>query len=386
MKVMVSGCFDLFHAGHVEFLRRAAEFGRLYVCLGSDETIRSLKGRYPVCNERQRAEVVGAIRWVHDVCIGSGSGWLDFEPEMKANRPDVFVVNDDGDRAEKRRFCESLGVAYEVLRRTPRKGIDAISSSAIRDAMPFPYRVEIVGGWLDQPFVSRLHPGPVVVASVEADERFTQYTGLAGSSRQTAIDLWGGVLPSGDAVRNARVLFACDNAPGISPHVSGSQDHLGLLLAGVNRLDYSGDYWPQSITSIVDESTLSWLESVLSLVPLGIRSRDYDPLRGRRITKSSARRLAEAADDCWEAICKKDAQRLGRALNTSLGAQLAMFPSMMPREVARDVESVTSGCLGAKMTGAGGGGYLLGVGIVSQHAVPIRIRRPKSAIATHEWV
>ena len=38
-KVFVSGCYDLLHSGHVEFFRQAAQYGDLYVGIGSDETI-----------------------------------------------------------------------------------------------------------------------------------------------------------------------------------------------------------------------------------------------------------------------------------------------------------------------------------------------------------
>ena len=38
-KVFVSGCYDLLHSGHVEFFRQAAEYGDLYVGIGSDATI-----------------------------------------------------------------------------------------------------------------------------------------------------------------------------------------------------------------------------------------------------------------------------------------------------------------------------------------------------------
>ena len=38
-KVFVSGCYDLLHSGHVEFFRQAAQYGELYVGIGSDKTI-----------------------------------------------------------------------------------------------------------------------------------------------------------------------------------------------------------------------------------------------------------------------------------------------------------------------------------------------------------
>ena len=43
-KVFVSGCFDLLHSGHIAFLETAAQFGDVYVCIGSDNTVKDLKG------------------------------------------------------------------------------------------------------------------------------------------------------------------------------------------------------------------------------------------------------------------------------------------------------------------------------------------------------
>ncbi|HPB14265.1 MAG TPA: adenylyltransferase/cytidyltransferase family protein, partial [Bacteroidales bacterium] len=44
-KVFVSGCFDMVHSGHIAFLQEASQYGDLYIGLGSDKTIRELKGR-----------------------------------------------------------------------------------------------------------------------------------------------------------------------------------------------------------------------------------------------------------------------------------------------------------------------------------------------------
>ena len=105
-KVFVSGCFDLMHSGHVFFFERAAAYGDLYVAIGSDKTIRELKKREPVCHEDERLYLVSSVRFVHRAFIGSGSGMLDFLPELDIVRPDVFVVNEDGATEEKRRLCE----------------------------------------------------------------------------------------------------------------------------------------------------------------------------------------------------------------------------------------------------------------------------------------
>ena len=134
-KVFVSGCYDLLHSGHVEFFRQAAEYGDLYVGIGSDATIMELKHHKTMFPEDERLFMVKAIRYVHDACINRGSGFLDFTPTVDAIRPDIFVVNEDGSSEDKRRFCEERGIEYVVLQRVPAEGLTARSSTNIKAAI-----------------------------------------------------------------------------------------------------------------------------------------------------------------------------------------------------------------------------------------------------------
>ena len=131
-KVLVSGCFDMLHSGHVEFFQRAAACGdELVVALGSDKTIFDLKGRLPVNSESERRFMVQNVSCVHQALISNGSGYFDFEPELRTLRPDVFVVNEDGNTPDKRRLVESLGIEYVVLQRTPHDGLHPRSTTAL---------------------------------------------------------------------------------------------------------------------------------------------------------------------------------------------------------------------------------------------------------------
>lgn len=132
-KVVVTGCYDWLHSGHVRFFEEAAEYGDLYVIVGSDANVRLLKGEgHPQFSEQERCYMVGAIRHVHRAMISTGRGWLDAEPEIAAIRPDLYIVNEDGDRPEKRAFCESRGIEYRVLRRLPREGLPRRQSTDLR--------------------------------------------------------------------------------------------------------------------------------------------------------------------------------------------------------------------------------------------------------------
>ena len=108
-KVFVSGCFDMLHSGHVAFLQEASQYGDLYVGLGSDKTIRELKGRETINSEEERVFMIKALDCVQKVIVNRGSGLMDFSDEMKVLKPDIFIVNEDGHTPAKENLCKELG-------------------------------------------------------------------------------------------------------------------------------------------------------------------------------------------------------------------------------------------------------------------------------------
>ncbi len=357
-KVFVSGCFDLLHSGHVAFLEEAAQYGDLYVALGSDKTVYDLKGRVPVNNEDERLYMMQALSFVKQAFISQGSGMLDFLEEFKAIQPDVFLVNEDGHLLAKQKLCEELGVAYHVLRREPRSGLAARSTTRLRTVVTMPFRIDVAGGWLDQPFVSKYHPGPVITVSIEPTIEFNDRSGMASSTRRKAIDLWGPRLPAGDPAKLAKMLFCWDNPPG-TPYVSGSQDTIGIVFPGLNISHYDGKYWPERIETVHDEETLQFIEQALYLVPLGPRGPEYDVLSQTVINAENAKALADAAIGCWDAILRHDIRDFGRYFKDSFHGQIRMFPLMMNDMVAEIIDQYRDKALGWKLSGAGGGGYLI---------------------------
>jgi cytidyltransferase-like protein len=369
-RVLVSGCFDLLHSGHVAFLRSAAEHGELHVCIGSDRTIHGIKGRWTVNDEDERRYMLAALACVHAVHIGSGSGLLDFLPELEHVKPDVFVVNSDGHSPEKAALCAAKGVRYVVLERNPHTGLKARSTTALREACTIPYRLDLAGGWLDQPFVSQHHPGSVLTISLEPTHDFNARSGMSSSTREKAIALWRTSLPHGDRELQARLLFSFENSPGTT-EISGSQDSIGIVYPGLNRLHYAGGYWPERIDSIHDEAVLRFIEEHLYLVPLGPRSDDYSVLKDTRVDATGAKALADAADACWNAVQLRDAAAFGAAIRASFEAQVAMFPHMVDEAIRQRIEAYRSRALGWKLSGAGGGGYLV---LVATTAIPDALR------------
>lgn len=374
-KVFVSGCFDLLHSGHVAFLQEAARYGDVYVALGSDATVYDLKGRVPINNEHERRYMLGALGCVKEAFVSTGSGMLDFENELRAIQPDMFIVNADGNIPQKKALCDALGIEYVVLEREPHTGLPPRSSTSLRAVDRMPYRIDLAGGWLDQPFVSKLHPGPVLTISLEPTIAFNERSGMATSTRNKALELWGPRLPPGSPEKLAKVLFSYDNPPGTS-EISGSQDSIGIVFPGLARAHYASEYWPTHIDHLRSELTLQFIERALYLVPLGPREAGYNPLAVQNLTVENAKALADAANGCWDAILEHDIQAFGLHLRRGFEAQVALFPEMISDEICRLIDQYRDVAYGWKLSGAGGGGYVI---LVSEtpikDAVRVSIRR-----------
>ena len=357
-KVMVSGCYDLLHAGHIAFFKTASTYGKLHVFVGQDENIKYLKGKAPYFSQEERKYMVGAVKYVEKAYVASGSGMLDFEPDMKLLKPDIFIVNKDGYTPDKKRICEENGVELVVLERIPEEGLPARSSSSSKKELKFPYRICLAGGWMDQPWVSEVHAGSVVVAQIWPAVGFNDRSGMATSSRKVGIELWGDQLPAGDPVRNAKLLFGAENPPG-SDYISGSQDQIGLLVPGISRLDYNGSYWPAQIERTTDREICDWLSQVLHLVPLQPRPEGYDPVEKKNLDPRLVKRLGDSGVNCYEAILKKDVKLLGEAMKETFIVWSEMLPCTVPPWVMEELKTNYFSRYSGAVTSGSGGGYIV---------------------------
>jgi hypothetical protein len=242
-----------------------------------------------------------------------------------------------------------------------------------KPATGFPYRVALAGGWIDQPWVSKICPGAMVVVSIHPTVDFQGRAGMATSSRKVALELWGGRIPEGDPIRMAQLLFGAENPPGAA-YVSGSQDHIGLLVPGISRLYYAGKYWPDEIESTRDPETCRWLERVLQLVPLKPRPPEYNPLEKKNLDPRWIRRLGESGELCFRSILNHDVAALGESLTRGLQAWSHILPRTVPDSTLRELERYKNHP-GGTFSGAGGGYLLLASSRSIKGAFRIKIRR-----------
>ena len=400
-KVFVSGCYDLLHSGHVEFFRQAAEYGDLYVGIGSDATVLHYKNHKTLYPEQERLFMVKSIRYVKDAFINQGDGVMDFIPTVEEVKPDIFVVNADGSSPEKEQFCKERGIEYVVLQRTPAEGLTARSSTDLKAATSeLPTRLDLAGTWIDQPYVSCYAPGWAITISLEPTFEIRERCGLSTSTRNMIKKIWPVKLPDMDPEMLAKLVFCFENDPERSDGViSGAQDSIGICVPGLCRHYYNNCFWPEKIESCYDEDILSWLEKHLVMIPMEPRLPGCSVVEGKDITETKVKALAKAADDCWNAIMAKDLKAFAATFKASFEAQVAMFPGMlnpsleMKYESSESVErmesipkvidlwSLVPSVLAWKMPGAGGGGYLACVVEdaerfvnENQHGNPIRLR------------
>jgi hypothetical protein len=239
-----------------------------------------------------------------------------------------------------------------------------------------PYRLALAGGWIDQPFVSRHNPTPpgsMVVVNVEPTFRFMDRAGICGSTREVARRIWNDRLPNRNPADLVRELYAAENHGKRDP--SGSQDMIGLIYPGINRLDYDfavhGGVFPAHIESLNNQRIARWLESVLHILPVTPRPNGYTPLGKKNLDPKWIARLGKTGADCFDAIRRMNVAALGKPLNECMKCWETILPgTVCHRTLMMDLVGLLkfyqAHYPGAMYSGCGGG-YLL---VVSERPVP----------------
>ena len=231
-----------------------------------------------------------------------------------------------------------------------------------------PNRLQLAGGWIDQPFISRHNPKPpgsMVVVQIEPDFRPMDRSGIASGTRHIAMKLWKGKLPKRPPEELVRELYDAENHGKKNP--SGSQDMIGLVYPGVNRLDYDfkihGGVFTSHIESCNEIKVARWLEKVLHLIPIEPRPDGYSPLGKKNLYPKWVAKLGQSGKDCYDAIVKMDVKKLGASFNLNMKCWATLLPhvvnhSSLRVELLPILRAYQKQYSGAMFSGCGGG-YLI---------------------------
>jgi hypothetical protein len=239
-----------------------------------------------------------------------------------------------------------------------------------------PNRLQLAGGWIDQPFVSRHNPKPpgsMVVVQIQPDFRPMDRSGIDSGTRAIAMMLWKRKLPKRPLDELVRELYEAENKGKAEP--SGSQDMIGLIYPGVNRLDYDfgvhGGIFTSHIESCNSPQVAKWLSNVLHLIPVEPRPDGYSPLGIKNLKPKWVAKLGQSGKDCYDAIVQMDAKKLGASLNLTMNCWETVLPHVVRHPALRVdlmpiLKAYQEQYLGAMYSGCGGG-YLIAV---SEQPVP----------------
>jgi hypothetical protein len=239
-----------------------------------------------------------------------------------------------------------------------------------------PNRLQLAGGWIDQPFVSRLNPQPpgsMVVVALEPTFRMMNRSGCASGTRTVATKLWRGRLPARPLEQLVRELYETENKG--KAERSGSQDMIGLIYPGINRLDYdftaNGGVFPSHIESLNNARVARWLERVLHVLPMEPRPEGYNPLGKKHLDPKWIARLGRTGKDCFDAIRRMDIEALGASMNDCMVCWEKILPhTVRHRAIKLDLKAILRAYQqhypGVMYSGCGGG-YLF---VVSREPVP----------------
>ena len=121
-KVMVFGAFDGLHPGHLDFFKQAKKYGDfLIVSVGTDENVKTIKGKTPLFNQKERLALTGMIELVDQAVLGAER---DFYEEIRKHKPHIICLGYDqwATEADARVELDRVGLkGTKVIRLKPYK-------------------------------------------------------------------------------------------------------------------------------------------------------------------------------------------------------------------------------------------------------------------------
>ncbi len=330
-KVFVSGCYDILHAGHLQFFEEARALGDyLIVSFASADVLWHHKRRKPSIPDDHKRALLKGLRMIDEVVITNGhKEGLDFEEDFLRICPDFLIVTEDDKYGDiKRELCEQVGAKYTLLPKTPPRFEPVSTSSIVRWVQApteAPLRVDFAGGWLDVPRFSR--PGEFIVNCAVSplvslrEWSYEKQSGLGGSGA------W--------ALLNGRDGIESEIDLGV-----GWQDPAVIRETGLC-------VWRSGTSPVLDfKRNGDFLNGKLAILWTGGShdtpgvvnvARDYD-------------RIAHSGRIAREGTLQADIHRIAEAINLYHSTQLAEGMQSLPE---------IPGAIAKKYSGGGYGGYAL---------------------------
>ncbi len=330
-KVFVSGCYDILHAGHLQFFEEARSLGDyLVVSFASAEVLWHHKRRKPSIPDDHKRVLLQGLRMIDEVVVTQGQKeGLDFEEDFLRIRPDFLIVTEDDKYGDlKRELCAKVGAQYTVLPKTPPRFEPVSTSSIVRWVQApteAPLRVDFAGGWLDVPRHSR--PGEFIVNCAISplvslrEWPFEKQAGLGGSGA------W--------ALLNGRDGFESEIDLGVGWQDPAVIRETGLCVwrsgeRPVLDFKHNGDF-------LTGRMAVYWTGSAHDTPAVADHPRDYD-------------RIAQSARVAREGVLHGDIGRLAEGVALYHSTQLDEGMASLPQ---------IAGSIARKYCGGGHGGYAL---------------------------
>jgi len=344
IRVFVSGCYDIVHAGHIQFFREARALGdHLTVSFASAEVLWLHKQRRSSLPDEHKAALIAALDCVDEVVVGQGlEEGIDFRADFLRLRPDILAVTDDDKYTPlKQALCDEVGGRYVKLPKTPPQFAPISSSEIVRwikAPQEAPLRVDFGGGWLDVPRYARA--GTYIVNCAISptvslrDWSYERNAGLGGSGAWALLNGKNGVgseLNLGVGWQDPAVIAET----GLCVWKSGAQPDLEVKTSGDMLRGRMAIYWTGSSHDTPHNAN---------------NARDYDAIE-------RAGALAR------EAVWKNDFHLLADAVKITYTMQRS--EGMQPLPGDPEADAPTTAALGGmapaawKYCGGGHGGYAL---------------------------
>jgi len=330
-KVFVSGCYDIIHAGHIQFFEDAKALGdHLTVSFANAEVLEMAKHRKPSLPDDHKKYILKSFSCIDEVVSSSDlDPVFDFKSYVLQNKPDIIAVTEDDRNAPKKKeFCEQNNIQFVILPK--RNSLDNKVSTtsiltSIKNVHELPLRVDFAGGWLDVPKFSR-PKGYIVNCAITPKVSLKNWpyekgAGLGGSAAYALLQIKSGVKS--------------ETSAGVGWQDPAIISETGLCV------------WRSGKKPVLDvKVNPDWLDGKMLIV--WTNKDHFAP--NMTDMKRDYKKIEQAGIIGREAVYKKSLTKLAKAIKLSYEVQIKEGMKPLPN---------IKNALAKKYLGAGHGGYTL---------------------------